>query len=250
MKKTLVAVALTMAVSIPAQASNYFLSDNAFQTGKNSIGVERMEFETDNDGSLGSLNMFSLRRDYDLSDYISLSFSASLPIDNEITNVYQNTYYESEEDALSGDVEPTVRDYENKIKPSALLGVDLKMLLPIHKRLTGFITVGGSYTRVTHSGYFMEDNTTGERFDRIVDIQPALNGSRDCDITGGSATASGCKYSINSFDDKYSSFGYSYGAGFNVNLNNASSFVLQYKKYNYDEVLNSEGVYLGYQWVF
>lgn len=254
---TIVASAFTIS-SASASQQEYVLSKNLFENGYNSIGIERVDFRTDQDGSLGEANMFSLRRGYDLSRYISFSLGVSLPIDNKVINTYQNTFYEGY-DIFEEDGELTieyddliVQEYTNEIKPSAIIGADIKLSLPIHPRVTGFITGGFSYTRMKHTGYFMENINTGERFDRIVDFLPAdiFLGLEPCEITGGSLEQAGCDFEIMPFADRYNSFGYSYGAGVNFNINRNSSFVVQYKKYNYSERLNPEGIYIGYQWRF
>ena len=261
MKKTIIVTALASILSISSAYANqqsYVFSEDAFNTGYNSIGIERVDFRTDNDGSLGEANMFSLRRGYDLSQYISLSFGASIPIDNKVINTYNNTYYDGYNIGMDEDGEfieygeLVISEYTNEIKPSAILGADIKLSIPLHPRVTGFITGGLSYTRVKHTGYFMENIETGERFDRIVDFLPADNyvGLEPCEITGGSIDQAGCDFDILSFSDRYNSFGYSYGAGVNFNINHNSAFVIQYKKYNYSEVLNPEGLYVGYQWRF
>ena len=265
MKKTLISSLVALSF-VPAIASAQIFSDEVMNSGYTSIGIERVELDEESslrDGTLGEMNMFSITRGYEINRYFFLEGGVSLPIDNEVTNEFENTFIDGCEFTPGTGCTGGTQESEiltNEIKPSVILDLGFRFELPVHNRLTLFATLGYSYTRMSYSGNYAVDSATGDTYFNLIDVPPApemgASASRGCLVDGGAALNEdgvgriGCD-NVYTFNDKYGAKGGTYGVGFSLNFSPDSSFVFEYKKYSHDSgSLEPQAFSASYQWRF
>lgn len=264
MKKTLLMSALIASVTLTGTANAKIFSDDVMSSGYNSFGIERFDFKTtaSRDGSLGEANMLSFNRGYKLNDYFFVEGGLSVPIGNKLLSEYENTFcvYNNQTGCEAGSYETEV--YRTEIKPSVVADLGFRFELPIHKNLTAFATVGYSYTRITHSGYYAVDNVTQEKYYNLIDVPPAPemvdSASASCLVDGGAGKSGDGSYmgriacdEVFGFNNKYGAKGGTYGLGLSFNFTPDASFVFEYRKYSHDNgALEPTGLSVSYQWRF
>lgn len=258
MKKTLLMSALIASVTLTGTANAKIFSDDFMSSGYNSFGIERFDFKTtaSRDGSLGETNMLSFNRGYKLNNYFFVEGGLSVPIGNKLLNEYENTFIEECNfvvgEGCTGGYLSSVT-YETQIKPSVVADLGFRFELPLHKNLTAFATVGYSYARMKHSGYYAVDSN-GEKYYNLIDVPPAPSNNetanKECLVSGGNANSLGCD-EVFGFNNKYGAKGGTYGIGLSFNFTPDASFVFEYRKYSHDNgALEPTGLSVSYQWRF